>query len=217
MASAWPRMRAATGAAASPPWAHMPAAHRAHLEWTPQRLIDWGQRIGVACGELVSGCDLAGHPEHGYRSCLGLLSLSRRYGKVRLEAACATCWRWAPSAIAMCATSWPTTATASAKTPPVLSGQVPHTRMCAVPATTGDSRPALDSTESTPSPCSTTPPSPSFALSSSRASPMPSSNSMIQADCLGLSFDERLALLVEREVCVRGDRKRSGWRCSVRS
>lgn len=29
-----------------------------------------------------------------------------------------------------------------------------------------------------------------------------------QADCLGLSFDERLALLVEREVYTRGDRKR---------
>jgi hypothetical protein len=29
------------------------------------------------------------HPEHGYRACLGLLSLSRRYGRERLEAACA--------------------------------------------------------------------------------------------------------------------------------
>ena len=29
-----------------------------------------------------------------------------------------------------------------------------------------------------------------------------------QADCLGLSFDERLALLVEREVYARNDRKR---------
>ena len=28
--------------------AHMPAAHRAHMEWTPQRLIEWGQRIGMA-------------------------------------------------------------------------------------------------------------------------------------------------------------------------
>lgn len=27
--------------------AHMPAAHRAHMEWTPQRLIECGQRIGV--------------------------------------------------------------------------------------------------------------------------------------------------------------------------
>jgi len=68
---------------------HMPAAHRAHLEWTPQRLIDWGQRIGLACGELVTRLlQTYKHPEHGYRSCLGLLSLSKRYGNARLEAAC---------------------------------------------------------------------------------------------------------------------------------
>lgn len=30
-----------------------------------------------------------------------------------------------------------------------------------------------------------------------------------QADCLNLSFDERLALLVQREVYARGDRKRA--------
>ena len=29
------------------------------------------------------------HPEHGYRSCLGLLSLAKRYGPARVEAACA--------------------------------------------------------------------------------------------------------------------------------
>ena len=69
--------------------AHMPAAHRAHLEWTPQRLIDWGQRVGLACGELVTRLlQTYKHPEHGYRSCLGLLSLSRRYGNARLEGAC---------------------------------------------------------------------------------------------------------------------------------
>ena len=29
------------------------------------------------------------HPEHGYRSCLGILRLGKRYGDARLEAACA--------------------------------------------------------------------------------------------------------------------------------
>ena len=69
--------------------AHMPAAHRAHKEWTPERLIEWGQRIGISTGEVVSRqLHLFKHPEHGYRSCLGLLSLAKRYGTARLEAAC---------------------------------------------------------------------------------------------------------------------------------
>ena len=70
--------------------AHMPAAHRAHLVWTPPRLIHWGQRIGPATAETVTRLMAENrHPEHGYSACLGLLSLARRYGKPRLEAACA--------------------------------------------------------------------------------------------------------------------------------
>ena len=68
--------------------AHMPAAHRAHMAWTPQRLIDWGRDIGTATAELVTRLMAENrHPEHGYRACLGLLSLAKRYGKLRLEAA----------------------------------------------------------------------------------------------------------------------------------
>lgn len=68
---------------------HMPAGHLAHRDWTPQRLIDWGQRIGLATGEVVTRLlQQFKHPEHGYRSCLGLLSLAKRYGNDRLEAAC---------------------------------------------------------------------------------------------------------------------------------
>lgn len=68
---------------------HMPAAHRAHLDWSPERLIQWGQRIGVATGEVVTRIlEQNKHPEHGYRACLGLLGLAKRYGTARLEAAC---------------------------------------------------------------------------------------------------------------------------------
>src|SRR5690606_3511842 len=70
--------------------AHMPAAHRAHKEWTPQRLIHWGKAIGPHTGAfVVTMLERHRHPEHGYRGCLGLLSLARRYGRDRLEAACA--------------------------------------------------------------------------------------------------------------------------------
>jgi transposase len=69
--------------------AHMPAAHRAHKEWTPERLIEWGKHIGLSTGELVTRqLHLYKHPEHAYRSCLGLLGLAKRYGSARLEAAC---------------------------------------------------------------------------------------------------------------------------------
>ena len=68
---------------------HLSAAHRAHLAWTPERLIHWGTSIGAATGRIVTRLlEERQHPEHGYRACLALLSLARRYGKPRLEAAC---------------------------------------------------------------------------------------------------------------------------------
>ena len=70
--------------------AHMPKAHLRHLEWTPSRITAWAERIGPQTAALVVAI-LADrpHPEQGFRSCLGLLRLSRRDGAARLEAACA--------------------------------------------------------------------------------------------------------------------------------
>ncbi len=70
--------------------AHMPASHRAHLEWTPSRLIEWGATISGPTATLVERIlATKAHPEHGYRACLGLMSLARRYGNERTAAACA--------------------------------------------------------------------------------------------------------------------------------
>lgn len=69
---------------------HMPAAHRAHLEWTPGRFERWAADIGPSTRQLVEHLlTTKPHPEMGYRSCLGLLSLARHYGNERLEAGCA--------------------------------------------------------------------------------------------------------------------------------
>ena len=68
---------------------HMPASHRAHLEWTPQKLIDWGLRIGVSTAAVVTWqLEHRPHPEQGYRACLGMQRLARQFTPVRLEAAC---------------------------------------------------------------------------------------------------------------------------------
>ena len=68
---------------------HMPKSHRAHLEWTPGRLLNWAQAIGPATLILVRHqLESKPHPEMGYRACLGVLALARKYGRERLEAAC---------------------------------------------------------------------------------------------------------------------------------
>ena len=69
---------------------HMPKAHRAHLEWTPTRLIRWAETIGPSVGGLARAIlESRPHPEQGYRSCLGLMRLAKRHGPARLDAACA--------------------------------------------------------------------------------------------------------------------------------
>lgn len=70
--------------------AHMPASHRAHLEWTPQRLISWARTVGPSVAAVTQRIlETRPHPEHGYRACLGLMSLARRHGDDRVQAACA--------------------------------------------------------------------------------------------------------------------------------
>lgn len=68
---------------------HRPASHRAHLEWTPSRLIEWGRSVGPHTAVLIEHVLRSKpHPEQGYRSVLGILRLSNRFGADRLERAC---------------------------------------------------------------------------------------------------------------------------------
>jgi hypothetical protein len=74
----------------------MPKSHRAHAEWSPKRLIQWGESIGVNTGAIVEHLLRSKpHPEQGYRACLGLLALAREYGERRLEGASALALRLA--------------------------------------------------------------------------------------------------------------------------
>jgi transposase len=68
--------------------AHRPKSHREHAQWTPSRLVHWGSTIGTNTEALIAAIlEERPHPEQGYRSCLGILRLGKRYGGERLERA----------------------------------------------------------------------------------------------------------------------------------
>jgi len=70
--------------------AHRPKSHQKYLEWTPSRMIRWGEQTGPHTAEMVRRIlESRPHPEQGFRACLGLLRLGDRYTTPRLEAACA--------------------------------------------------------------------------------------------------------------------------------
>jgi transposase len=67
---------------------HMPPAHKAYSEWNPGRFLNWALDIGPNTRDVIQHLlNHVAHPEQSYRSCFGILSLAKRYGKDRLEAA----------------------------------------------------------------------------------------------------------------------------------
>ena len=68
---------------------HMPSAHRRHGKWTPAGLIAAGERIGPSAAAFFQAVIAdRPHPEQGFRTCLGILSLAKSYGAARVDAAC---------------------------------------------------------------------------------------------------------------------------------
>jgi transposase len=69
---------------------HMPPAHRAHAEWSPERMKRWANKIGPHTMKFIERLIASrAFPEQAYRACLGVLRLGSRYGEHRLEKACA--------------------------------------------------------------------------------------------------------------------------------
>ena len=67
---------------------HMPKAHQQYTEWTPSRLINWAEKIGPSTSKLVEAIMATkAHPQQGFRSCMGIISLGKKYSNERLEAA----------------------------------------------------------------------------------------------------------------------------------
>ena len=68
---------------------HMPRAHQAIADWSSERFELWASDIGPATLHVVHHqLNRKRHQEQSYRSVLALLSLAKRYDRVRLENAC---------------------------------------------------------------------------------------------------------------------------------
>jgi transposase len=68
---------------------HMPSSHRRYRDWTHERI----QREAAATGNDTAALveivlRSRPHPEQGFRSCIGILRLRKRYGTERVDAAC---------------------------------------------------------------------------------------------------------------------------------
>jgi transposase len=67
---------------------HRPPKHQ-DLEWTSSRMTEKGREVGPSAAAVLEQImQSRKHPELGYRSCLGVLRLGKRYSNERLEAAC---------------------------------------------------------------------------------------------------------------------------------
>ncbi len=68
---------------------HMPPSHQKHLEWPPERILDWAGKAGTHVRTLVEKIMATRrHPEQGYKSCLGIIRLKSAYTPEKINLAC---------------------------------------------------------------------------------------------------------------------------------
>lgn len=68
---------------------HMPEDHKQYLQWDAPRFILWAEKIGANTTAAIKSILASRKVEQqAYRSCMGLLQLSKKYSHERLETAC---------------------------------------------------------------------------------------------------------------------------------
>jgi transposase len=74
---------------------HMPPNHQWMADWNSDRFIKWAGNIGRPVKDVIETVLLSkAHPEQAYKSCLGILNLSKKYSTNRLIKACERAFRF---------------------------------------------------------------------------------------------------------------------------
>ena len=68
---------------------HMASTHRFVSEWTPNKFVNWAESIDADVKRYILHIlESKQHPEQNYKSCLGILSYTKKVSKERLINAC---------------------------------------------------------------------------------------------------------------------------------
>jgi transposase len=68
---------------------HMASSHQFVADWTPEKFISWAEGIHKYVKLYIEKIlDRKQHPEQAYKSCVGILSFTKKYGNERLAKAC---------------------------------------------------------------------------------------------------------------------------------
>jgi transposase len=68
---------------------HLPSHHQFVSDWNPEKFIQWASGIGFETELYIRKVlESKSHPEQAYKSCIGILSFNKKYGKQRLNNAC---------------------------------------------------------------------------------------------------------------------------------
>lgn len=59
---------------------HMASSHKKYLEWSPEKIVNWGFTIGNETAKLLQKImESRPHPEMGFRTCLGIINAYKKY------------------------------------------------------------------------------------------------------------------------------------------
>lgn len=68
---------------------HMPPNHKFYAEWSPERIRKWADSYGQDVRQVIDRMfESRKHPEQAFKTCLGLLSLGKKYNGHYLVRAC---------------------------------------------------------------------------------------------------------------------------------
>jgi len=68
---------------------HMPESHKWQDNWNPEKLTTWAESKGESVAAVIETVlSSRQHPEQSFKTCMGILSLSKIYGDERLDKAC---------------------------------------------------------------------------------------------------------------------------------